>query len=111
MSKRLRLSIFEIVGSPLCVASKDGQKICDRLELALKKGLDVTLSFSNVNTLTAAFLNTAIGQLYGIFREEKIRSLLSVEDMQQDDIALLKHVVDSAKRYHQHRTENLFDEG
>jgi len=103
MSKSLKLSIFEIVGSPLCVASRDGQKICDRLELALKEGLNVTLSFRNVTTLTAAFLNAAIGQLYGTFREEEIRSLLNVEDMQQDDIALLKRVVDTAKRYCQCR--------
>ena len=52
-----------------------------------------------MTTLTAAFLNAAIGQLYGRFNEERIRSLLKVEDMQPDDIALLKRVVDTAKLY------------
>ena len=99
MSKNLELSIFEIVGSPLCVASSDGQKVHDRLEIALKDGKHVILSFRNVSTLTSAFLNAAIGQLYGAFGEDQIRALLAVQDMQQDDIALLKRVVDTAKQY------------
>ena len=99
MNKNLVLSIFEIVGSPLCVASSDGQKVCDRIEAALKEGQNVVLSFHNITTLTSAFLNAAIGQLYGTFSEEEIRSLLNVQDMQQDDIALLKRVVETAKQY------------
>lgn len=99
MSKNLMLSIFEIVGSPLCVASGDGQKIYDRLAAALKEDVSVTLTFRNVTTLTSAFLNAAIGQLYGTFSEEKIRSLLKVQDMQPDDLALLKRVVETAKLY------------
>lgn len=99
MSNILALSIFEIVGSPLCVASSDGQKVYDRLAAALKEGRSVTLSFHNVSTLTSAFLNAAIGQLYGAFSEEQIRSLLKVQDMQADDLALLKRVVETAKQY------------
>ena len=99
MSKNLELSIFEVVGSPLCVASNDGQKVCDRLKVALKEGRNVVLSFHNITTLTSAFLNAAIGQLYGTFSEEEIRSLLNVRDMQQDDMALLKRVVETAKQY------------
>ena len=90
---------IEVVGSPLCVASDDGQKVYDHLASAFKVDLVVRLSFYNVTALTAAFLNAAIGQLYGTFSEEKIRSLLKVEDAEQDDLALLKRVVDNAKLY------------
>ena len=99
MRKDMMISIFEIVGSPLCVASNDGQKVHDRLAVALKEGRIVTLSFHNVTTLTSAFLNAAIGQLYGTFSEEQIRSLLKVQDIQPDDLALLKPVVETAKQY------------
>ena len=99
MSKGIRISLFEIVGSPLCVASNDGEKVYERLAAALKADQDVSLSFHNVTALTAAFLNTAIGQLYGKFSEEQIQSLLKVEDTEQDDLALLKRVVDNAKLY------------
>jgi hypothetical protein len=87
----LKLSIFEIVGSPYCVASGDGQRVHDRYR--------VTLSFHNVSIVTSAFLNTAIGQLYGAFTEDKIRESLEVSDMAPDDIALLRRVVETAKQY------------
>ena len=99
MSNNLVLSTFEIVGSPLCVASSDGQKVYDRLAAVLKEGRSVILSFHNITTLTSAFLNAAIGQLYGAFSEEQIRSLLKVQDMQADDLMLLKRVVKTAKLY------------
>lgn len=87
------------MGRPLCVASDDGQKVYDRLNTALEADRKVVLSFHNVTTLTSAFLNASIGQLYGTFSEEKIRDLLTVENMEQDDLALLKRVVDNAKLY------------
>lgn len=99
MSKGIRISLFEIVGSSLCVASNDGQKVYERLAAALKADQHVALSFHNITTLTAAFLNAAIGQLYGIFNEKHIRDLLKVEGAEQDDLALLKRVVDNAKLY------------
>ena len=99
MLAAIRISIFEVVGSPLCVASGDGQKVYDRLNAALEVDRGVALSFHNVTTLTSAFLNAAIGQLYGTFSEEQIRAQLKVEDMEQDDLALLKRVVDNAKLY------------
>lgn len=99
MPKDIQVSIVEVVGFPLCVASSDGQKVYDRLAVVLKANRSVTLSFRKVTTLTAAFLNAAIGQLYGTFSEEEIRSQLKVKDIEQDDLALLKRVVDNAKRY------------
>ena len=103
MSEDIKISVFGIVGRPLCVASDDGQKVYERLSTALEADRKVVLSFHNVTTLTSAFLNAAIGQLYGTFSEERIRDLLKVEDMDQDDLALLKRVVDNAKLYFKDR--------
>lgn len=99
MSEGIRISLFEFVGSPFCVASDDGQKVYDRLDAALKANREVVLSFRNVTALTAAFLNAAVGQLYGTFSEDHIRDLLKAEDAEQDDLALLKCVVDNARLY------------
>lgn len=99
MKKNVTLSVFEIVGSPLCVASDDGQKVYERIASALKEDTSVTASFLNVSGVTSAFLNAAIGQLYGTFSEEQIRLKLKVKDMQPDDLALLKRVVETAKQY------------
>ena len=99
MSEPILLRIYEIVGSSLCVASEDGQKVFDQIALALKADQKVKLSLQNVESLTSAFLNAAIGQLYGQFSEDQIRRSLSVSDIDDNDLALLKRVVDTAKIY------------
>ena len=99
MQSTLKISIFEVVGSPLCVASDDGQKVYERLAVSIRENRSVTISFHNISTLTSAFLNAAIGQLYGAFSGDQIRALLNVEDMQPDDLALLKRVVETARAY------------
>ena len=112
MTKDIRISVYEVAGSPICVASDDGQKVHDRLSIALKKTQRVVLSFHNVSTMTATFLNAAIGQLYGTFSEKQIWSLLRVEDIEPQDAALLKRVVETAKLYFQdrHRFDHVFRE-
>ena len=99
MDKRLQISMFEVVGSSFCVASGDGQKVYERLSAAIAQDQPVSLSFKNVSVLTSAFLNVAVGQLYGKFDGKQIRQNLKVVDIEPDDKALLKRVVDSAKRY------------
>ena len=99
MKREMQISVYEVVGSPLCVASDDGQKVHDRLAVVIGAGHCALLSFHNVSTLTSAFLNAAIGQLYGPFSEGQIRSLLKVEEMAPEDVALLKRVVETAKLY------------
>lgn len=96
----LSMSVFEVVGNGLCVAADDGHRVFEQVAAALRKGRPVELSFRNVASLTSAFLNAAIGQLYsGEFSDEQIRSLLKVVDMEQDDLALLKRVIDTARVY------------
>ena len=99
MPQELLLSVFEIVGNPLCVASDDGQRVHDRIAAAIKENTKVRLSFLNVQSLTSAFLNAAVGQLYGEFSEDIIRQNLAVEQIEKDDLGLLKRVVDTAKEY------------
>ncbi len=99
MSAEIMLSTFEIVGSPLCVASDDGQNVHDRIAVALREGVRVTVSFQNVTSLTSAFLNAAIGQLYDSFSEDEIRTKLKVKNLAPEDRALLKRVVETAKAY------------
>ncbi|MCY3723846.1 MAG: STAS-like domain-containing protein [Candidatus Poribacteria bacterium] len=99
MSENIKISMFKVVGSPFCVASGDGQKIHKHLDAALRANQDVVLSFHNVTALTTPFLTAAVGELYGTFSEEKIRSLLKVEDIEPDDLAFLESVVRDVKLY------------
>jgi len=90
---------YEVVGSPLCVASEDGERVHALLKTALGEKHKVDLSFDNVSVLTSAFLNSAVGQLYGEFSETDIQAGLSVSDMSQEDADLLRRVVETAKSY------------
>jgi len=99
MSEPITLRVYEVVGSSLCVASLDGQKVFEQIQQALKDGKKVRLSFQNVESLTSAFLNAAVGQLYGVFSHDILKENLSVKDIEKDDLGLLKRVIDTAKQY------------
>jgi hypothetical protein len=99
MNDPILAKVTAIVGGGLCASSEDGQKVHDKIAPLLREGRAVALSFEGVDTLISAFLNAAVGRLYGEFTEEQIRQLLSVRDMSQEDLAILKRVVANAKRY------------
>jgi hypothetical protein len=99
MKQPVSLSIVDIVGSGLCIASDDGQKVYDAIAAELRAGNRVRMSFKNVEALTSAFLNVAFGQLYGEFSEQQIKAGLSVADGSPDDMFLLKRVVDRSKEF------------
>ena len=96
----LTISVFNIVGNPFCVEADDGQKVYEMIKEALQKNRKVKVSFQNVEMLTSAFLNTAIGQLYKDYSEIDIKKNLSVDNMLREDAALLKRVVNTAKLYY-----------
>ena len=99
MSDKFSFQVYGIVGSPLCVATEDGQKVFDQIAPFLERCHSVELSFLNVEIMAPAFLNVAIGQLYGQFEEETINSLLIVRDLLPEDETLLTLVKESSKRY------------
>ena len=57
------------------------------------------LDFSSLKIITTAFLNSAIGQLYSLFSSEKLKESLSIENITDSDMLLLKKVTDRAKEY------------
>lgn len=99
------IQVFDIIGSGLCVSSDDGQLVHDRIAELLRQKQKVIVSFKNVDILISAFLNAAIGQLYGEFSEEDIRAYLSVNNILSEDLDLLKRVVDNAKLYFKNRSQ------
>lgn len=99
MTQEIPVRVFDIVGGPLCTSSDDGQLVHDRIAPLLRDGKPVALSFAQIDTVISAFLNAAIGQLYGEFKEEEIRKRLAIRDMAAEDLVLLKRVVENAKAY------------
>jgi hypothetical protein len=94
------IGIAHVVGGGICVSSSDGHKVHDAIVAAIEKNERIALSFSGVTRLTTAFLNAAVGQLYGEFTEEQIRRhLLPPIDADGRQLRQLKLVVDRAKQF------------
>jgi len=100
----IKINIINIVGSPYCVEADDGQKIYNLIVKSFNDNKKVVLSFLNVELLTTAFLNTAIGQLYKDFSEDFIREHLSIVEISQSGLVSLKRVVETAKLYYKDPT-------
>ncbi len=98
MSAPIAIRVVDLVG-PICVSTDDGQRIYDTIAPLLRTGRPVALSFAGITTVIAAFLNVAIGQLYGEFSDAHIRTHISVSDLDAQDTALLHRVVENAKVY------------
>lgn len=99
MNDEVIINVVKVVGDSICVTDEDGKKVYDVIEDALSSGKIIIISFDGVTDLTSAFLNNAIGQLYGNFDEAFIKSKLSVTNMSQNDVKILKRVVDRAKSF------------
>ena len=100
MAEEIKKSVYQIVGSEICVEADDGKKVFDVISEFIKNNQKIVLSFLNVTMITSAFLNMAIGLLYKDFSEQAVKDNLKVEDISSTDKLLLKRVVDNAKLYY-----------
>ncbi|TXI99409.1 MAG: DUF4325 domain-containing protein [Neisseriales bacterium] len=98
--KEIRINIYNIIGNSFAIEADDGELIYKRIEQVFDEKRMVLLDFQNIEVLTAAFLNTSIGQLYSKYSSEVIKSNLSVENMLLEDMILLKRVVETAKLFY-----------
>ncbi|MDE2998373.1 MAG: STAS-like domain-containing protein [Gemmatimonadota bacterium] len=107
MTPEVIVRVFDIIGGPLCVSTCDGQRLYDKIAPLLRTGTPVVLSFEQIEILIAAFLDAAVGQLYGELPDESIHALLSFRDLADDDREMLDHVIENAKLYF--KTPDDFD--
>lgn len=98
--KNITINVVNTIGDVYGVEAGDGQKVYELISKAFRDQKNVNLSFQNVEMLTTAFLNTAIGQLYKDFSESDIKEHLKVSDISESGKVALKRVVDTAKLYY-----------
>lgn len=97
---KFTLNIVNTIGDVFGVEAEDGEKVFQVIVKTFKENKKVVLSFQNIEMLTTAFLNTAVGQLYKDFSEDFIRDHLKVENISDSGKVALKRVVDTAKLYY-----------
>lgn len=97
--------VGDIVGGEYLVSSLDGGKVFRAIEERLLDGKHVRVEFPAVELLTSAFLNAAIGQLYGRFDRKLIEQRLEIVGLNRDEEQLLQRVIEAAMFYFQNRAE------
>ncbi len=85
------ICVADLVG-PICFVPDDGVKLGRVAEQALARGDNVCLDFSKVTMLAAAFLDPAIGLLYGTFDKDDLARRLTWKGLDSIDEAVLRLV-------------------
>ena len=74
------IKIIDTINSEFAVSPEDGDLVFD--------GVDLT---------TTAFLNTAIGTLYREFDKDTLNKFISMKNISNSDLTLVKTVIERAK--------------
>ena len=92
------VKISEVIGSGYGVSASDGKRVYETIVDHITKGDRVAISFESTTRLTTAFLNAAVGQLYGEYTPKKIKAVLAPPlHAEPWQLNRLKVVVDRAK--------------
>jgi hypothetical protein len=98
--KTKEINIYNEVHGRAAVSAEDGEKIFIKIKEALSKEIKVILNFINIEILTSAFLNTAIGQLYKDFPSDFLRDFVKASNLLPEDKDILKAVLERANEYY-----------
>ena len=100
MGTEYRVVMTSVIGTGLCSASDDGDKVYAEIAKLLKAQHKINLSFEGVQDLTTAFLNAAVGRLYnGDYDYQFLAAHLLPVETTNEDLHALKRVVVRAKDF------------
>lgn len=103
--ERKTIMIKDIVGTTNWIQVSDGTKVYEHIQLALKDGYEVVLSFAGRTFVITAFLNAAIGKLYnGQFNDNDLARLTYAET-DDSDMDKVSRVVANAKIYYKNNPQ------
>src|SRR5690606_30575270 len=100
LTETTTINIVNTIGGVLGVEADVSKKVYNLILKAFKDKKKVILSFQNIEMLTTAFLNTAVGQLYKDHSESFIKENLTASEISESGKVALKRVVDTAKLYY-----------
>lgn len=79
----VRISIIDLIGTPIFVALLDGEVVCRKVFEALSCGDEVELSFEGITHWSMAFFGSAVGDLLGLFDEEVLATRLHMTHLEE----------------------------
>ena len=103
--KSLTIKVNEFISCNKGITPDEGKIIYDKLINAFSEGAKVVLDFSNVEMMTTAFLNVAIGNLYKTYKSEQLKEMLKFEKVSEMTAFRIKKVTDNAKEFYKNQEE------
>lgn len=98
----IKINVYNIIADSYGIETEEGQKVYEYISKALNAKQSVDISFYNIEMLTTAFLNSAIGQLYKKYSEDFIKQHVAVSNISDAGAVALKRVVETAKTFYNH---------
>lgn len=94
-----RLVIQEILKTNLAVSAEKAQYISKLVQEKIDEESPIVLDFSGIKSLTTAFLNIAVGQIYGKLDKEVYDKYVNVDKKTMSDLQINKYnlVLDNSK--------------
>ena len=100
MSKNwTNIRISDEIESISAISVDDGIIIFSKIDKSLNLEVKVNLDFQDINFMTTAFINAAIGQLFGKYSDEFLQENLKFLNLKPEDERLIKQVIERAKEY------------
>jgi hypothetical protein len=108
----MTIKVIDYTHSDRAVSAANGEDIYAKIALCFENNENVNLDFEGIKITITAFQNACIGNLYANFETEKIKNLLTISNLNNDELPLLKLVIDEAKkRFGRENNQNdLLDE-
>ena len=102
--KTVELHVYDLISNGKAISTEDGNKIFEKIDFAFQNGNRVSVDFSETVILISTFLNAAIGQLYSKYKSNYLNENLSIKGLSNEDISLLRKVIERAKNYFKDKT-------
>ena len=99
MSNEIVIGVSERIGSKRAISNTGAECVYEQIcGIIDRKGV-VVLDFAGIELIVTAFLNTAIGKLYGKYDEAKIEASLRFHNLDNDDMEMVSEVKKRAKSF------------
>jgi len=99
MPQVISINIFNETASNIAVTQQSGQIVFDKIDKILSLGIKVKIDFTNIEHITPAFLNAAIGQLYSKYASNELQEKIELQNVLPEDMELIQKVINNAKVY------------
>ena len=99
MGMDIVIEVSDIVRSSFCVGFRDGNCVFEKIRNQISQGEHVVVSFENVRSLSAAFLESAIGQLYnGEIPDAKLEECITWVGISPTRRLLIERAISESKK-------------